>query len=477
LGRLFKGRRREEPAVPSGPTVQESIEQPDGVRIFYALSPFCDPRINEPTINVASALAFLTPQFKFDYYFYCYGSQLMTTRKVNQDAPPVNLSLAVSFIGSKADGGHAEAATGRPIANPEFPMHRFARVNDRNLHEYGHYLADRMSAFTGMHVRSVRPVLLKERDKAWDNVLRLLGRNLVHFTMNVGDDTLHLTTTLLKFPPRGGPALTVPNALAFLQEEAPAHYQMLCSGNSRCFLINTGDRPDRIDLARAAAALGTSYDGGRPQIADFRPKYSPAFPVNHFRWVNDTSFLSFAHYLADAFREHIDGGHLCMVPAALSSFDKDFERVTSLLGRNVVQIILFPEKGVRVADQIHILAVLQPFTDKRKGEPPITPANAAAILASKGVRVDYLYFCEGTSRHSLVNMGDAADRINLQQLVEVMRVKGAELYGRHVAWKPMVKAQFQTLDGNNFLPFCNVMAEFLAGLSHQKVAEVRAIRP
>jgi len=93
----------------------------NSVRFFTALSPFCNPKLGEPQINVASCINHLKQTYDFDYFFYNYGSFLMTTRRVNEESFKVDLNETVSFVGSKADGGHAEAASGRPSANPDFP--------------------------------------------------------------------------------------------------------------------------------------------------------------------------------------------------------------------------------------------------------------------------------------------------------------------------------------------------------------------
>lgn len=456
---------------------EQALEPTEGLRIYFALSPFCDPRKGEPAINVASTLAYLTPHLQIDYFLYCYGSQLLTTRKVNPDARPINLSLLVSFIGSKADGGHAEAATGRPSANPEFPALRFGRVNERNFHEYGNYLAERVSAFAEMQGYSVTPRRIAKLSGARENTLRLLARNAVRFTLTKGTETLTVTAALLQYPPRDQPALTVSNAIAYLGEYLPSNYLLLSSSSSRCFLINTGDHTSGIKLDKVATHIGTHFDGGREVIAECRPKFNRSFPISRFGWVKDARFLSFAHYLTDSFRQAIGYDDFRLDPVYLQSFDSVMEQYIERVAGAMVRIVLFPEKGTRLTDTLTILAVLAPRTDQSKGEPTIGPSASLAYLLRRGIPLDYLYFCEGSYRHSLTNVTDQQDRINLQQMVELMNPAEPEHYGRSLAWKPILKEEFLRLDKTNFLVFCQAFAGFIAQLTKHKVAEVKFTRP
>jgi hypothetical protein len=119
-------------------------------KILAVLSPFQGAK--EARINVATAINYVTKYFKPDYFFYCYGSSLMTTRRVNPDDETIDLSVLMGKLGE--GGGHAEAATCKPDA-PK----RFAKVSDYKFEEWVKYLADRVAKafdYTVIKVEKIR---------------------------------------------------------------------------------------------------------------------------------------------------------------------------------------------------------------------------------------------------------------------------------------------------------------------------------
>jgi hypothetical protein len=131
-------------------------------KILLLLAPFQSAK--EAKINVASAINYFKEKFEFDYIFYCYGLSLMTTRKVNGDDEALDLNILATKIGSKDDGGHAEAATCKPSSNPNFPSDKLTKINNSNFDIYIKYLAVRLEkefGFTIVKSEKLKPNFYK----------------------------------------------------------------------------------------------------------------------------------------------------------------------------------------------------------------------------------------------------------------------------------------------------------------------------
>lgn len=126
------------------------------LRIAVALAPWRAE--GEVRINVAAAIEYLKTRVSMDYFFYCYGSFLMTTRNVDDKQRLLDLSLFLPYIGSPSDGGHKEAASGKPSENPSFDRERFERVFSNNFLEYVQYVAEKVATFTSLRLKGVRKV-------------------------------------------------------------------------------------------------------------------------------------------------------------------------------------------------------------------------------------------------------------------------------------------------------------------------------
>ncbi|OGH62512.1 MAG: hypothetical protein A3G34_13050 [Candidatus Lindowbacteria bacterium RIFCSPLOWO2_12_FULL_62_27] len=108
--------------------------------------------------NVSAAIRYLKHALEMDYFFYCYGSRALTTRKVTHQPSVINLGAMIEKICSPRDGGHPEAASGRPPGNPFFPHDRLAYITGRNFIWYCRYLAQRLRHATGVQIESVHPL-------------------------------------------------------------------------------------------------------------------------------------------------------------------------------------------------------------------------------------------------------------------------------------------------------------------------------
>ena len=81
-----------------------------------------------------------------DYLFYCYGTDLLVARRLNNSDTTFNLGSLMPQIGHAGDGGHTGAAVCRPSANPDFPQPLFSGRDNRNPGPFAKYLAFRLAA-------------------------------------------------------------------------------------------------------------------------------------------------------------------------------------------------------------------------------------------------------------------------------------------------------------------------------------------
>lgn len=118
------------------------------------------PRVypGEPLPNVSAAIRYLKEFIQMDYFFYCYGSRALTTRKVTHLPGVINLGALVEKICTPRDGGHPEAASGRPPGNPFFPHDRLSYITGRNFIWYCRYLAQRLRHASNVHIESTHPL-------------------------------------------------------------------------------------------------------------------------------------------------------------------------------------------------------------------------------------------------------------------------------------------------------------------------------
>lgn len=138
-------------------------------KILVVLSPFQGAK--EARINVATAINYVTRYFDPDYFFFCYGSQLMTTRRVNGEDKTIDLSVLMPIIGSPGDGGHAEAATCKPSSNANFPHKRFDKVSDFKFEDYvREYLAKKVHEAFGHEIIKIEKVKFDKSKKKEDTV-------------------------------------------------------------------------------------------------------------------------------------------------------------------------------------------------------------------------------------------------------------------------------------------------------------------
>ncbi|MFH1957151.1 MAG: hypothetical protein ABIJ15_01570 [bacterium] len=280
------------------------------LRIAAVLPPFTNPKKGETKINVASALNYLLRDRKYyaDYFFYCYGSGILTTRKPNDRETTLDLSELMQNIGTPADGGHSGAATCQPASNPAFPQKRLLKVTERNFIEFLYYIGGKIEDYAGgkIELLSVKPVPGKKYGETYGRVLSKIKRNLIEYIFKKGETGEEIRVILAKSPraARGAferkPGTT--QVIEYIGREcSPDYIFLLPGGLNSMILYNFNDPEKRLDLPGMARVIGWDEDGGHRMISIATPTRNRRIP-RYFR-KRDSDFLELARLFSDFINE------------------------------------------------------------------------------------------------------------------------------------------------------------------------------
>jgi hypothetical protein len=104
------------------------------------------PPPGSPKVPVGKATEFFAAECPHtDYLFYCYGSSLLVSRRLNQADLSINLGALMPRLGGDGDGGHAGAAVCRPDSNEHYPHTMLGRVDHAMFVPFCSYLASRLT--------------------------------------------------------------------------------------------------------------------------------------------------------------------------------------------------------------------------------------------------------------------------------------------------------------------------------------------
>jgi hypothetical protein len=395
-------------------------------RILAALSPFCDAKKGEAQINVASALHYLLGRKKLetDYFFYCYGSQLMTTRRPNEQAT-MNLSTLCQHIGSRADGGHSGAATCRPSSNSSFPVRRLSRVGDTNFLEFIGYLGKKTGEFAGMEVAEVSGVafepgpapiekaLLHLREHAFEIAARATGEK---------GDGLHLI--FVRAPPvnrrAGEEKPSFLQALGYLKRHLVFDYLIFVQGGLyRVILCRSGTGEALLDLPRLARAIGWRGDGGDQVLATADIKKNKAVK-KRLRRMYHPHLVQLASLVSRSVAG-LGGWETAVRPVLFGGVEEDFKKVCGRMDASAWIIELAGEgrKGLT------LVAALSPAVDPAASE--MEPSLPLVADHFKNLQPNYLIYSESEIRFpkeqaisALMRVDDPGRGIDCSRAVSVL---------------------------------------------------------
>ncbi|MFW5807559.1 MAG: hypothetical protein ACOCWH_00745, partial [Spirochaetota bacterium] len=134
--------------------------------LLFALATYTEK--GKPKFYVGKATEYYRKKFPgMDYLFYCYGSNLIIGRRLNQADYSMNLGEIMPQIGSEGDGGHAAAAVGRPSDNRDYPKTLLGRIDRKNFRQFVRYMAHRLDGLgyktVAVHDVSTQPELFSRR--------------------------------------------------------------------------------------------------------------------------------------------------------------------------------------------------------------------------------------------------------------------------------------------------------------------------
>ena len=393
----------------------------NSLRVMAVLSPFTDVRAGETKINVASAINYLKTKYTFDYFFYCYGSSLMTMRKFTERELPLDLSMWSQFVGSKSDGGHAAAATCKPGANPMFPAQTMAKINDLNFPLYTDYLGNRLSDHLDMDLFSVSEPSRPGLAETLAIETAELEASLMEIVLEHPGGNSHGTVRVLAaLAPTGG-RMTFPLAIRHLTTRYQADYFFFCRGSSGLSIRKAPGRPNIIDLEKMVDLLGSEDDARRDSAVALSPSKHPTFPRKTFQFVNDILFIPYLEYVG----KRIEQASQLKVTAIREVPNKPYSPYQeATLNRTLVggrMITLSSQEGGLVGKikggKVNIAVLLVPFTDREKGEPKVLlPLIATHVRKKKGA--DYLYLCKSSFNLAIKRLNPAESHIDLTLLTD-----------------------------------------------------------
>ena len=298
------------------------------IKIMAVLSPFINAKKGETKINVASAINYLLYDRKYcaDYFFYCYGSQIMTTRKPNAGDETINLSTLMQHIGTKADGGHKGAATCQPSSNPGFPKKRLLKVGDKNIIEFLYYIAGKIKEYyPSLELDGVCPVQAAGYAENYERALDKIKYGVVFYTFTKSVTEEIIKAALVKAPRISkNDGEDKPGITQIIERVArnykPDYIFFLQGGMSGMVLYNFLDDRERLDLPDMARRIGWDEDGGSSRIAIATPKRNRRIPRD-MRWLRDADFPELSRRLASFINETPGGWKITKIsppPADIS---------------------------------------------------------------------------------------------------------------------------------------------------------------
>ncbi len=392
------------------------------IEILSCLSPFCDPRKNEPQINVASAIEHIInkKRKKADYFFYCYGANILTQRKMDNNDERINLSTLSQFIGTKADGGHSGAATCKPMSNPNFPKKRLSAVRDNNFLEYLYYLGDKMANYTGFNLDTIEIL-------TFDDVSQQVMKNLEKTENLMAEVTIKSGWKRKKIL-----IVKLPKFESITKDDIPSFFQIagyltnnyrfdylfaIQGALGKIIMANINDIYSEIDLEKIAQAVGWKYDLGDRRFTIASPRRNKKIP-KEMRFFKEDQFYQVCGFISRLIETTISSDeekwkiHAILAPRLLK-ISKEIDEVSSKLKRSMYEANLISSDRKK---SVSILTVAEPYLDGIKS-PTLTQSIG---LLRRFVYLElhkYLLYVKYSSVY-LINLGDENRSLNCLKAAE-----------------------------------------------------------
>ena len=426
------------------PRVEQTVGQmlfrkPDGtVRITAALSPFCDPKKGEVQINVASAIHYLLSRKKnaSDYFFYCYGSHLMTTRRPNENETTLNLSTMCQQIGTKADGGHSGAATCKPDSNPSFPVKALAKMKDTIFLEFLEYLAGKITEYSGLELVRITELDLHGYSEGIERALKHVREKTFEIILEGKEDPADRIRVLFTRAPQikrrlGEEKPSFIQVLNYLKRHQEFDYLIFSQGMLyRVILTNVADEKKRLDLPELARTIGWSEDRGQSlqAVADIKKNKSVK---KRLRRMLNPHLVQLAEMMGEFIEK--SGGYrpVSVRPVLFDGVEEDFKAICARMDPATYLAELKSSSG----ETMKLVAALSPSINPKAGE--TEPSLGLVAEHFRGEAPNYLVYSESELRFPrketisvLTRVDDPAGRIDCDRAVEA--VAGRKRCGNEV---------------------------------------------
>ncbi|MCK5684659.1 hypothetical protein KAJ27_11075 [bacterium] len=389
------------------------------MQVIAGLSPFTDPKKGQTKINVASAIGYLLGKRKHyaDYFFYCYGSNIMTTRQPNENEDSINLSTLAQHVGTPADGGHKGAATCQPASNPTYPKKELGDVKEKNILEFFHYLSKKICEYnTDLEFYEVRPVRIEEYTKPIEKTLEKIKFNLIEyeFTKPGEKDTLKVLITKAPKVDRehggGKPAIT--QILERVARDYEPDYIFFCQGGMySVVLYNLNDRLERLDLSEIGKHIGWDEDSGNIRLTVCTPKRNRLIP-KAFRWLRDDDFYEFARLLVKFINESKCKWKVNSVkPVPFTDFPQEILESLYKVESGIYNLTMKKKSGTKSSgpSKLKITCSLAPYIDKKSGELELSTTFMVNLIEQ--LKPDYFLYVK-YRKMMLVNMNSEVNEID-----------------------------------------------------------------
>ncbi|MCD6422499.1 MAG: hypothetical protein J7L42_00045 [Elusimicrobia bacterium] len=380
------------------------------LRILGVLSPFTDAKKGEAKINVASAINYLVREkgFDTDYFFYCYGSEILVSRKPNEEDKTLNLGLLMQHIGTPADGGHSGAATSKPLSNPGFPRKRLVEVGEKNFIEFLHYIGGKVEEFAkSLEFYQLRPVEVEEYPERYEKVLKRLKYNLIEYVFEKPDEKEKIRAIITKPPFVSKNTGEVSPGFTQIFEyigrlHNPDYIFFIQGGMNSFMLLNWNDTKEKLDLVELAQKIGWDEDGGVRRFAIATPRRNKRIK-KELRWLRDADFLMIVNLIAKFINESSQDWKITEVNVIAAEIEKD-EKPPVFADRLYTMEFARDKSRNKVgANTFKMVCVIAPFTDRSKGE-----FSLPISLVKEGARKlggDFLLYIDYRTIH-LVKISD-----------------------------------------------------------------------
>lgn len=369
------------------------------VRIMAGISPFCDVKKGEVQINVASAIGYWLGKkgYPADYIFYCYGSQLMTTRKPNEEETSLNLSTVCQALGTKADGGHSGAATCKPASNPNFPSEQLDKLRDVNFLQYLEYLGCMVADFSGLEYEGVSPVPVEQYTEPIEKALKHVAENTFEIMLekkNAPGETIRVLFTRAPKVNRkaGEEKPSYIQVLNYLKRTQDFDYLFFAQGMLyRLVLCNVGDSDHRLDLPALARIIGWSEDDGNGVQATADIKKNPRVK-KRLRKLLNPHMVYLANLLARFVEEGSEYRIRSIKPIFFDGIEERAAQVMKRMDENTYVIDLSSSGGEGKEEKLRLVATLSPRYNNAQGE--FEPSLSLVASHFSHLNPNYLIYSE-----------------------------------------------------------------------------------